>query len=152
MAEFYFPRQTEAVVNQINVARPAGESIWRLLNSPFMSGFTVGVASGAVGMHYKGSANNSVDDSEEAAVRTTVNEGTTSASQVSAMSTDVLDGVNGAGTLTTVIVPSANRGTGVCGPPLTDPSTSMALSRHKRSLYANVPGFEEWLNTKTFSA
>ncbi|RYN73540.1 hypothetical protein AA0120_g12597 [Alternaria tenuissima] len=152
LANYYFPAQTEAVVNQINAAKPAAESIWNFLKNPYVSGFAVGLSTGAIGARYFGSAPDCIPGPEPEAVRTTINEGTTTASRVSAISTDVLGGSNGAGTLTTVIVPPDQRGTGICNTPTTDPSpTRFAFSRHKRSLYAKVPGFEEWLKTKNFA-
>ncbi|RYO27312.1 hypothetical protein AA0113_g12324 [Alternaria arborescens] len=142
-AEELFERQ------DINAAKPAAESIWNFLKNPYVSSFTVGLATGAIGARYFGSAPDCIPGPESDAVRTTINEGTTTASRVSAIRTDVLAGSNGAGTLTTVIVPPDQRGTGICNTPVTDPSpTRFALSRHKRSLYAKVPGFEEWLKTK----
>jgi hypothetical protein len=152
LANYYFPEQTERVVNQINAAKPAAESIWNFLKNPYVSSFTVGLATGAIGARYFGSAPDCIPGPESDAVRTTINEGTTTASRVSAIRTDVLAGSNGAGTLNTVIVPPDQRGTGICNTPVTDPSpTRFALSRHKRSLYAKVPGFEEWLKTKNFA-
>jgi hypothetical protein len=151
LAEYYFPRQTQAVVNQIAAAKPAAQSIWSFLQNPYVSGFTVGLTTGAIGARYFGSAPDCVTGAEADSVRQTINEGVTTTG-VNAISTDVFDGINGDGTLTTIIVPPSERGTGICNTPATDPGSSrLTLSRHERSLYANVPGFEKWLKTKNFA-
>ncbi|KAL1793788.1 hypothetical protein ACET3X_008770 [Alternaria dauci] len=110
LANYYFPAQTEAVVNQINAAKPAAQSIWNFLMNPYVSSFTVGLTTGVIGARYFGTPPDCIPGPEADAVRTTINEGTTTASRVSAISTDVLGGSNGAVTLTTVIIPPDQRG------------------------------------------
>ncbi|CAN9265247.1 hypothetical protein CC77DRAFT_1004091 [Alternaria alternata] len=152
LANFYFPAQTEAVVNMVNAAKPAAQSIWRFLNNPYIANFPTGIATGAIGMYFSGTAPGCSPNDESEAVRTTINEGTTASSRVSACSTEVYGNPGYPGTLSTVIVPPEQRGTGICNTPVTDPSPGrFALSRHKRALYSNVPGFEEWVKTKDFS-
>ena len=142
----------KAVVNIVNAVKHAAQSIWRFLNNQYIANFLTGIATGAIGMYFSGTAPGCSPNDESEAVRTTINEGTTASSRVSACSTEIYGNPGYPGTLSTVIVPPEQRGTGICNTPVTDPSPGrFALSRHKRALYSNVPGFEEWVKTKDFS-
>jgi len=158
LANYYFPAQTEAAVNQINAAKPAAQSIWEFLKNPYIAGPIVSLGSGVIGARYFPSCPTCTPDClvgpDAQAVRTTINEGITRGAKVSATATEIFSdhGSAAGSTLATIIVPPNERGTGICNTPVTDPTPGrFALSRHKRALYANVPGFEEWVETKNFA-
>jgi len=155
LAGYYFPRTTEIFLNNIEAAKPSVQSFWSFLQKPYISGPIVTLSGGYIGSRYFPSCPSCTPDcatNEREGVRTTLNEGTTPGLPASAISSDIIDGSETIGTLTAIITPPTQQMNGICNTPVPNGARGQfALSRHMLPLYADVPGFAEWVKTKDFS-
>lgn len=152
LSDYYFPAQTELFVNAVRAAAPAGQRIWNFLNQQYIAGVVTGSVTGYIAGQYFGAPPNCpTTGNDEAVMRSTINDNIPSSTRYNALNNDIISGVGPTSTLATLVLPASERGDGRCNTPVGDPSPTLKLSRHKRALYASVPGFDQWLKSRDSS-